>query len=65
MDEKLVLSGTQPSDEIMDEPQNPKNHSESDSDSDSDDEARLTLQIETLETELSNNSANYDAHIQV
>jgi len=53
MEENLVLPGPQPSDD-----------SDSDSDSDSDDEARQTLQIETLEAELSNNSANYDAHVQ-
>lgn len=38
--------------------------SESDSDSDSDDEAQDALQLKTLESELSSNPSNYDAHIQ-
>lgn len=42
----------------------PKNGSESHSDTDSDDEA-VKLQIQTLESELYTNPANYDAHVQV
>ncbi|XP_058215043.1 uncharacterized protein LOC131326319 [Rhododendron vialii] len=71
MDETLVPSDPQPTDEVMNEvQQNPnKNPSKSDSesesdDNDSDDEAQQTVQIETLEIELSNNPANYDAHVQ-
>ncbi|KAE9445727.1 hypothetical protein C3L33_22372, partial [Rhododendron williamsianum] len=67
MDETLVPSDPQPTDEVMNEvQQNPnKNPSESESDDDdSDDEAQQTVQIETLEIELSNNPANYDAHVQ-
>ncbi|KAF7142436.1 hypothetical protein RHSIM_Rhsim05G0118000 [Rhododendron simsii] len=67
MDETLVPSDPQPTDEVMNEvQQNPnKNPSESESDSDdSDDEAQQTVQIETLEIELANNPANYDAHVQ-
>ncbi|KAL8109467.1 hypothetical protein AgCh_025527 [Apium graveolens] len=41
----------------------PKIGSESDSDSDSDDEA-FKLQVQTLESELYTNPANYDAHVQ-
>lgn len=68
MDETLVPSDPQSTDEVMNEvQQNPnKNPSESESDDDdSDDEAQQTVQIETLEIELSNNPANYDAHVQV
>lgn len=54
----------------MSEPQNPKtttdsdSDSDSESDSDSDDEAQDNLQLQTLETELSSNPGNYDAHVQ-
>lgn len=34
-------------------------------DSDSDSEAQQNLQLQTLESELSNNPSNYDAHVQV
>lgn len=56
-------------DQTMSEPQNPKtttdSDSDSESDSDSDDEAQDNLQLQTLETELSSNPGNYDAHVQV
>ncbi|THG04523.1 hypothetical protein TEA_010714 [Camellia sinensis var. sinensis] len=76
MDETLNSSEPQPSDDPMDEAeplpslsksQNPKPTSDTDSDSDdsdSGDESQQTLQIETLETELSNNPVNYDSHVQ-
>ncbi|PSS19003.1 Squamous cell carcinoma antigen recognized by T-cells 3 like [Actinidia chinensis var. chinensis] len=77
MEEALNLPEPQISDEVMNEAehqslpevQNPKNPTDSDSDSDSnsgdsDDEAQETLQIQTLETELSQNPANYDSHVQ-
>ncbi|KAK1370555.1 Squamous cell carcinoma antigen recognized by T-cells 3 [Heracleum sosnowskyi] len=47
-------------DDVMSDP---KTGSDSDSDSDSDDEA-VKLQIQTLESELYTNPANYDAHVQ-
>lgn len=34
-------------------------------DSDSDNEAQEALDVQTLESELSRNSSNYDAHVQV
>lgn len=37
----------------------------SDSDSDSDDEAQQNIQLQSLQTELAANPANYDAHLQV
>lgn len=56
-------------DQTMSEPQNPKtttdSDSDSESDSDSDDEAQDNLQLQSLETELSSNPGNYDAHVQV
>ncbi|CAL5380029.1 unnamed protein product [Camellia sinensis] len=76
MDETLNSSEPQPSDDPMDEAeplpslsksQNPKPTSDTDSDSDdsdSGDDSQQTLQIETLETELSNNPVNYDSHVQ-
>ncbi|XP_059648322.1 uncharacterized protein LOC132294468 [Cornus florida] len=73
MEETLNSSHPQPSDEATDgveaqavsETQNLQKSSDSDSDSDnSDSDAEQNLQIETLETELSNNHANYDAHVQ-
>ena len=39
--------------------------SSNDSDSDSDDEAQQNIQLQSLETELAANPANYDAHLQV
>jgi RNA recognition motif-containing protein len=50
-------------DKTMPEAQNLNDGSDSDSDSD-DDDAQDTLQLQTLETELSTNPANYDAHVQ-
>ena len=44
---------------------NSSSASSSDSDSESDDEAQAALELQTLETELSTNPANYDAHVQV
>ncbi|KAK9678015.1 hypothetical protein RND81_11G182000 [Saponaria officinalis] len=41
-----------------------KSSSDSDSDSDSDTEAEQSSQLQTLESELSRNPANYDAHVQ-
>ncbi|CAI9269314.1 unnamed protein product [Lactuca saligna] len=38
--------------------------SSSNSDSESDDEAQSALELQTLETKLSKNPANYDAHVQ-
>ncbi|XAR56245.1 hypothetical protein NMG60_11036649 [Bertholletia excelsa] len=75
MEETPNSSAPQPSDEVMDEAEDqyahksrtPEEHSDADSDSDSDDsdnETQEILQIETLEYELSNNPANYDAHVQ-
>ncbi|XP_073287671.1 uncharacterized protein [Primulina huaijiensis] len=46
------------------ESRNPSHSSGSDSDSDSEDEALAKAQIEALETELSRNQLNYDAHVQ-
>ncbi|KAM7481993.1 hypothetical protein LguiB_006576 [Lonicera macranthoides] len=55
-------------DQSTSEIQNLKNTTDNDtgseSDSDSDDEAQDNLQLQTLETELSSNPANYDAHVQ-
>ena len=73
MGETLNSSDPQISDEVMNEAehqslpqvQNPKTPPDTNSDSDSDDEAQETLQIQTLETELSQNPANYDSHVQV
>ncbi|EYU35044.1 hypothetical protein MIMGU_mgv1a016245mg [Erythranthe guttata] len=54
----------------MPEAQNPSDgsksdsDSESESDSDSEDEAQAKAQIESLQTELSNNPSNYDTHVQ-
>jgi squamous cell carcinoma antigen recognized by T-cells 3 len=39
--------------------------SSNDSDSDSDDEAQQNIQLQSLQTELAANPANYDAHLQV
>lgn len=39
-------------------------NSDSDSDSDSDDEAQQSLELQTLESELSRNPSNYDSHVQ-
>ncbi|GFY94664.1 hypothetical protein Acr_10g0000490 [Actinidia rufa] len=77
MEEALNSPEPQISDEVMNEAehqslpevQNPKNPTDTDTDSDSnssdsDDEAQETLQIQTLETELSQNPANYDSHVQ-
>lgn len=50
-------------DEAMSDPKNGSG-SESYSGTDSDDEA-VKLQIQTLESELYTNPANYDAHVQV
>ncbi|KAL7002105.1 hypothetical protein U1Q18_003258 [Sarracenia purpurea var. burkii] len=74
MEETLNSSDPRPSDDevkideaehqSVSEIQNPKKPSDADSESDSDDEAQETLQIEALETELSSNPTNYDAHVQ-
>ncbi|PSS00319.1 Squamous cell carcinoma antigen recognized by T-cells 3 like [Actinidia chinensis var. chinensis] len=72
MGETLNSSDPQISDEVMNEAehqslpqvQNPKTPPDTNSDSDSDDEAQETLQIQTLETELSQNPTNYDSHVQ-
>lgn len=61
---------TNPSDETMEDATDHNiHHSPAAADSDSedssgDDEAQEALEIETLETELATNSANYDAHVQ-
>ncbi|CAK7357216.1 unnamed protein product [Dovyalis caffra] len=50
-----------------DQLQSPKprsSSSDSDSDSDSEDESQQNQELETLETELSSNPANYDSHVQ-
>lgn len=43
----------------------PRSDSDTESDSDDDDDAKQNLEIQALETELSSNPSNYDAHIQV
>lgn len=73
MDETLVTSSEPPPSDgdpmdVVTEPHNPNDNqsaSSSDSDSESDDEAQAALELQTLETELSTNPANYDAHVQV
>ncbi|XP_071729799.1 uncharacterized protein [Rutidosis leptorrhynchoides] len=76
--EETLISSTEPPPSNDGDPmdvvtvtQNPNNDrspsnsdSGSDSDSESDDEAQALLEIKTLETELSVNPANYDAHVQ-
>ncbi|CAK9177692.1 unnamed protein product [Ilex paraguariensis] len=64
-EEATITNGTE-ADQPMPDIQNPKSPSDSDSDSDSDfeDEAQQNLQIQTLESELSNNPLNYDAYVQ-
>ncbi|XP_023757425.1 uncharacterized protein LOC111905928 isoform X1 [Lactuca sativa] len=72
MDETLVTSSEPPPSDgdpmdVVTEPHNPNDNqsaSSSDSDSESDDEAQAALELQTLETELSTNPANYDAHVQ-
>lgn len=72
MDETLVTSSEPPPSDgdpmdVVTEAHNPNNDqsvSSSDSDSESDDEAQVALELQTLETELSTNPANYDAHVQ-
>lgn len=63
-DEGNTING----DELMpDLPHNPTSTS-SDSDSDSEDDEsdqKLQLQLHTLQSELSTNPSNYDAHVQV
>ncbi|VFQ84839.1 unnamed protein product [Cuscuta campestris] len=49
-----------------DQPMNdvPNSNYSSDSDSEDDDEAKLNLETQALQTELSKNPSNYDAHVQ-
>uniref|UniRef100_A0A2N9H161 Reverse transcriptase zinc-binding domain-containing protein n=1 Tax=Fagus sylvatica TaxID=28930 RepID=A0A2N9H161_FAGSY len=55
-----IHNGDQPMAEDM-----PQNHTTSPaSDSDSDDEAQQKVELQTLETKLSSNPSNYDAHVQ-
>ena len=65
--EETIHNGDQPMAE--DVPQNPTTAPApapaSDSDSDSDNEAQQNAELQTLETELSCNPSNYDAHVQV
>lgn len=75
--EETLIQSTEPSPSDDGDPmdvvtgtQNPNNdhpssNSDSGSDSESDDEAQAILELQTLETELSTNPANYDAHVQV
>ncbi|KAM6563314.1 hypothetical protein CsatB_023312 [Cannabis sativa] len=65
-EETLTLESQLPTDgdEPMPDMAHQSPQSDSDSDSDSDDDARDNLQLQTLETELSTNPSNYDAHIQ-
>ncbi|XP_031102711.1 squamous cell carcinoma antigen recognized by T-cells 3 isoform X1 [Ipomoea triloba] len=42
----------------------PRSDSDTESDSDDDDDAKQNLEIQALETELSSNPSNYDAHVQ-
>ncbi|XP_073155276.1 uncharacterized protein [Henckelia pumila] len=70
LDEALCSGGEEAADKNEDhstpEARNPSHSSGSDSssDSDSEDEALAKAQIEALETELSSNQLNYDAHVQ-
>ncbi|CAI9101486.1 OLC1v1038822C2 [Oldenlandia corymbosa var. corymbosa] len=64
-DEEAVINGKDDDgDTIMPGAGKPAEDSDSDSDSDSDDEAQINLQVQTLESQLFSNPADYDAHVQ-
>lgn len=54
----------QPMNDVPNSNNGPGSHSDTDSDSEDDEEAKLTLETQSLQTELSRNPSNYDAHVQ-